>query len=235
VIKGVTLDFGGTLATGNLNSTAFWQGLLAYLRSLGYRGSDARFEKSRNGALDRLTKVRRVNREMRLEDFIQGLLFKLSLHPDQTTLDYAHRLYMASFDTQLVPGVETMLERLSNRYQLAVVSNSMSDIPRRAIEKFGLARFFDVTVVSRDLGIRKPDPELFHYALSNLNVKPSEALHVGDSLNQDVVGAQRSGMRAVWIDSSEAQNTVMPDFIIDSILDMPTLVTRLSRVSHERS
>lgn len=231
LIRGITLDFGGTLATGNLDSTAFWHSLLAYLRVLGYGGSEARFEKARNGALERLTKVRSLNREMRLEDLIQGLLFKLRLHPDQTNLDYIHRLYMASFNTQLVPGVETVLQHLAKKYRLAVISNSMSDVPRWGIEKFDLAQFFDVIVVSRDLGIRKPNPEIFHYALANLKVKPSETLHVGDLLSQDVLGAQQSGIRAVWINSSDEQYVIMPDYRIDSILDLPGLVTRLSSVT----
>ena len=234
MIKGITLDFGGTLATGTLDASAFWHYLLAYLRSLGYPGSEARFEKARNGALERLTKIRRANREMRLEDLVQGLMFKLRLHPNQTTLDYAHRLYIASFDTQLIPGVKTVLHRLSGMYRLAVISNSMSDVPRVGIEEFGLAPSFTAIVVSRDLGIRKPDPAICHYALANLTVQPFEALHVGDSLNQDVAGAQRAGMRAAWIDTGEAHTAVSPDHVIRSVLDLPDLLARLSHGSRGR-
>lgn len=231
MIEGITLDFGGTLVTGHLDATTFWSDLLTYLRSLGYRESDARFAKARNGALARLMKVRRVHREMRVEDLIQGLMFTLRLHPDPPILDYVHRLYMTAFDTQLIPGAETVLQRLSGTHRLAVISNSMSDVPRRGIETFGLGRFFDVIVVSRDLGIRKPDPEIFRYALARLNVHPSEALHVGDSLSQDVAGAHRSGMRAAWIDTGEAPDGIVPDYVIPSILDLPDLVATLSTES----
>lgn len=234
VITCITLDFGGTLVTGRLDAVTFWSDLLAYLRSRGYRGSVSQFATARNGALERLAKVRRVNRELRLEDLIQGLMLKLRLHPDQPSLEYAHRLYTASFDTQLVPGVETVLCQLTQTYRLAVISNAMSDVPRRGIEKLNLSQFFDVVVVSRDVGIRKPDPEIFRYALANLNVHPSQALHVGDSLSQDVAGAQRSGMRAVWIDTGEAQTDVVPDYVINSILNLPDLVARLSNPASGR-
>jgi putative hydrolase of the HAD superfamily len=45
----------------------------------------------------------------------------------------------------------------------------------------------------------KPDPRIFHEALSELGVAPEEALYVGDSQDDDIVGAKRAGMQVAWI------------------------------------
>jgi len=75
VIKGVLLDFGGTIALGDLNTKEFESNLCDYIRSLGFSGTESRFKKARRGIFERLMKVRNQNREIRLEDLYQGLFF----------------------------------------------------------------------------------------------------------------------------------------------------------------
>jgi len=65
-----------------------------------------------------------------------------------------------------------------------------------------LIPFFDVRVVSRDYGFRKPDPRLFQVALTVLDVAPEEAVFIGDHIYRDVCGAQEVGMQAVWLNRS---------------------------------
>ena len=58
---------------------------------------------------------------------------------------------------------------------------------------------FDVTVFSCSVGIRKPDPRIYHLACERLHVEPGEAMFVGDGANDELAGAQRVGMEAVLI------------------------------------
>ena len=60
-----------------------------------------------------------------------------------------------------------MLIDLSEKYKLAIISNITNDISRVALRKFDLNQYFDSVVLSCDLGIRKPDPEIFKYTLQN--------------------------------------------------------------------
>ena len=71
---------------------------------------------------------------------------------------------------------------------------------RVGMQEIGLQEYFDPQkiAISIDLGSNKPDPYIFQYALDALNVKPEEAVMVGDSLGADVVGAKHLGMFAVW-------------------------------------
>lgn len=74
------------------------------------------------------------------------------------------------------------------------------------------------------------DPRIFRYALERIRVQPKDALHVGDSMEHDVVGARRTGMKTVWI-KGEEETTEEPDYIIHSIRVLPGVVKRLKNRS----
>ena len=223
-IKGVTFDFGGTLALGDLDKQGLTDRLLEYLRSLGFSGGEARLRKARNGMLERLMRARTYNREIRLEDLYQGMLFKIGLHPEPDVLDHIHQLYIRSFGVELVPGVKEVLEFLTGKYCLAVVSNAISEVPRHALRKCDLEKYFDSVTVSRDIGIRKPDPEIFRFTLSNLGIENHEAIHVGDSLKEDIKGAKDAGMKAIWVMDSDEEIVAQPDYTIHSLQELTSLL-----------
>lgn len=224
MIRGVTFDFGGTLVQGAFDKGAFRSSLLDYIRSLGFSRGEDQVSKARSGMLERLRKARSLNREIRLEDLYQDMLFKLGLSPEREVIDYIHQLYIRSFKMELVPGVEEVFEVLNERYKLAVVSNAMSDAPMYAIKKFGLGRYLDAVVISRDLGIRKPNPEIFKFTLKELGIESNEAIHVGDSLEHDVQGARDAGMKTAWIKRDNEEVDTKPDYTIHSVRDLTSFL-----------
>lgn len=224
IIKGVLLDFGGTIVRGDLNKKVFRRSLFNYIHSIGYHDTESCFRKTQRKMLEKLMKVRSLHKEIRLEDLYQGMFFKLGLHPAKEAIDYIHDLYIRSFNVELVDGVKKVLDYLSEKYTLAIVSNSMSNVARHAIRKFNLEKYFDTVVISRDLGIRKPDPEIFNFALYNLGVEHHKAVHIGDSLEEDVHGARNTGMRAIWIKKAGEDESVRPDYIVNSITELTSLL-----------
>ncbi|HEX4933029.1 MAG TPA: HAD family hydrolase, partial [Gemmatimonadaceae bacterium] len=101
-------------------------------------------------------------------------------------------------------GARELLERLAERYALAIISDTGFASGRaqdRVLEQDGVRRYFTATVYSMDVGHAKPRPEIFHSALAALGVEPHEALHVGDIERTDVAGALGVGMRAVRLDA----------------------------------
>ncbi len=93
------------------------------------------------------------------------------------------------------------LETLKSRgYRLGVISNTSDDITvQRLIDREGLRPFFETIVTSAALGIRKPDARIFQVALDRLQVRPAAAAMVGDTLEADVLGANRLGIYSIWI------------------------------------
>jgi putative hydrolase of the HAD superfamily len=222
--EGILFDFGGTLASGDLDKEEFGSNLFDYIRGLGYRGSESRFTKAGENMFERLMKLRNQNREMRLEDFYQGMFFELGLYPERATLEYIHDLYIRSFNIVLITGVKEVLEYLDKRYYLAIVSNAMSNVARHALRRFCIEQHFETVIISRDLGIRKPDPEIFRYALSNLGLETSQVVHIGDSLKDDVQGAKKAGIKTIWIKLDKGNDEIQPDYTINSIKELTFLL-----------
>ena len=99
-----------------------------------------------------------------------------------------------------VPHHLAILERLGGRVRLGVCSNfSHAPTAREVMEEMGILDRMDAVVISHDVGLRKPRPEIFRVALEGLGAAPEETLHVGDRLEVDVEGAARVGITPVWI------------------------------------
>jgi 2-haloacid dehalogenase/putative hydrolase of the HAD superfamily len=96
---------------------------------------------------------------------------------------------------ELYPDAAAFLAALD--IPVCVVSNIDRADLSAALGHHGLS--FPHVLTSEDVRAYKPRPELFHAALAQLGVEPSQALHVGDSLSADVAGAYRVGIPAVWV------------------------------------
>lgn len=96
------------------------------------------------------------------------------------------------------------LEVLATRgFKLAVVSN-WDDRLRPLLRNLHLDQFFQTVAVSGELGTHKPSPAIFQRALAGLDVRSGEALHVGDSLLEDVEGARLAGLHALLLRRGES-------------------------------
>ena len=118
----------------------------------------------------------------------------------------------------------SVLATLRDHCRLGLVTNGAPALQREKLERAGLARWFDVVVVSGDLGIGKPDPAPFHAALNPLGLAPGDAMMVGDSLERDVLGAQRAGLRAIWLDRADRGmdgGAIIPDWRIGRLAELP--------------
>jgi FMN phosphatase YigB (HAD superfamily) len=98
--------------------------------------------------------------------------------------------------------ISTLSVLQARRFKLGVVTNRLWGGPSfvKGMEAMGLLSYFDPLkmAVSADLGIRKPAPEIFLHALRAYKVAPGEAAMIGNSLATDVVGAQQTGILAIW-------------------------------------
>jgi len=89
--------------------------------------------------------------------------------------------------------------------KLAVISN-WDERLMPLLEKLGLATYFDDIIVSALHGVHKPDASIFHHAAERLSIPIESLLHIGDSLREDVIGAQSAGASAFRIRRSGRKN-----------------------------
>lgn len=122
-----------------------------------------------------------------------------------------------------LPGAREVVNRATDRYRTALITNGFAPVQRQKLEAIDLADHFDAVVFAGTDTAFKPDPEPFELAVEALGVSPSRSVHVGDSFDHDVVGAKRAGLRAVWInprDEGGADDRDEPDFIVDGVGSM---------------
>ncbi len=102
---------------------------------------------------------------------------------------------------EFVPYPETIdtLKALKARGLLIGVISNAPPLSPESIAQMRIADYIDAWTFSHELGIEKPDPRIFQAALTKLGVTPDEALMVGDSLENDVLGARAAGIDAIQI------------------------------------
>lgn len=129
----------------------------------------------------------------------------------------------ARHQLEIFPEVQPMLELLGQRYALGVVTNGNADVRR-----LGLADYFDFALCAEDVGIGKPDPAPFLEALRRSGVAASGAVHVGDHPGDDIAGAQRAGLKAVWFNPRGLpwEGPVAPDAQIQRLSQLPDVLAR---------
>jgi HAD superfamily hydrolase (TIGR01549 family) len=123
-----------------------------------------------------------------------------------------------------------VLEALSERYQLGVVSNFYGNL-EAVCESSGLGPLFGVMTDSQRVGVEKPEPAIFRAALAALNAAPETTVMVGDSLRRDYEGARRSGMAFIWIapeDVQAAERSAADRPVFAAVSELPGLLDILT-------
>ena len=137
--------------------------------------------------------------------------------------------FAARNDVAFYPNAIQTLEILSQRYALFALTNGNADIDR-----VGIGRFFSGAVSSADVGASKPDQQMFTTVLTKAGVEPKRAVHIGDHLSDDILGANRAGMHSIWFnyEGQAANNTLhQPTAEARELAQIPDIVTRLN-MSH---
>ena len=137
-------------------------------------------------------------------------------HPKPDDARQLFRIYNeARYDlTRPYPGVPEVLENLTSRYILGLVSNG-NTYP----ERVGLGGIFGFALLAHECGVAKPDPRIFDMALAQCGCLPEEVIHIGDSLSSDVQGANGCGIRSVWLnrDGTPNETGTTPDHEISDL------------------
>jgi len=178
--------------------------LLKSLRESGFVFEERPFTKAyRDAALVHMEKARKDGRETRnrfwISEALQSLGFEVT--PDDTRVSRAVDSYFALFypSSRVIPGTAELLKKLNSRYRLGLLSNfTHAPAARELLSRAGIARFFDVILISDELGLRKPRPEVFNTLTDSLGVKNHQALYVGDDPVADIDGAKKAGLIPVW-------------------------------------
>jgi FMN phosphatase YigB (HAD superfamily) len=104
---------------------------------------------------------------------------------------------------QILPGTRGAIDRISETFRIAVISNADGGI-ERVLSRCGIADCFESITDSAIVGVEKPRPEIFAAALKSMQAHANESLYVGDVYSVDYVGARNAGMEAILLDVAGA-------------------------------
>ena len=229
MLRAVLFDWGGTLVDFEWDDVLLAAGHRAGFAALGREGEAPAFtDRFRNG----------LQRSLRPGDDYRALLRdELGVGNEEVDrfLDAEYRVWTPAH--ALLGSAHAMLEALRARgLALAIVANGWPEparLIRRRIAELGVAERVDAIVLAEEVGARKPDAQIFQAALAQLRVDAGETLHVGDRLEDDVLGATNSGLataQAVWFDADAAQVDVEPDFVVFTPMDVLNVARRLAAI-----
>jgi len=138
-----------------------------------------------------------------------------------------------------LPFLDEVLRELKSRgYELGIITNtvvSREEHVRMALRRIDLEKYFDVIVTSVDVGFNKPDERIFLKALKAVNVKPEEAVMVGNRIAADILGGNKIGMKTIlykWNERYSNEITTpeeQPTRIINSLKELPKILAEMEK------
>jgi pyrophosphatase PpaX len=174
----------------------------------------------------------------RIKPFIGFPLYELYPHFTQAPYAELYRHFQVMAETtvtasaEALPSVDDVLKNLHGRgHRMAIVTTKIRVHLDGIVKKLGWEQYFEPGVAGNEVARPKPDPAAFHLALDQMAARPEDTLVVGDTVN-DVFGARAvpmlvAGIRSPYGDERDllASN---PDFFLESITELPGLMTTLA-------
>jgi putative hydrolase of the HAD superfamily len=235
-IKAIGFDLFNTLITMEFEALKdALSRLTGSLKANGFAIEHTAFVKAHSEAvLEFLEQTKRDGKESHNRFWISTALAKLGhdVSPDNSHISAAVETYFAAFIqyATLIPGTKEMLTTLRQSYRIGLLSNfTHPPAATQIIAELDLYPFFDVVLISGDLGYRKPHPSVFEALVDQLGVEKEEIAFVGDDPEADVEGALRAGLKPVWATYVRDNNiTPAPGVVGKGQTDPDPIVPRIS-------
>lgn len=154
---------------------------------------------------------------------------------------------LRAYDWRPMPGVDlyddarAVLDELRKRgYQIGLITNSFLPMWMRDVEleHYGLIDYFDARLTSGDAGYMKPHPAIYEQMLELLEVPAERAVFVGDRPQNDIAGANETGLISILIDPPHLDrelNGIIPDFTITRLSDLLPILEKLEKDEDARA
>lgn len=224
-----------------------WGTLLDYGHNVGYARIVRLAEHLPGYPIERLERAYRAGQEefARLEALgfspsTSGILsvvlddLQASLPPNifKTVLRAWEEVLLASPPPTLEGAVWAVEQLHRKGLALALISDTgltPGRVMRRILQAQGLLKMFRHFTFSNELGVTKRRPQAFTSTLAALGVRPQEALHVGDTPETDIRGAQRVGMRAALLlqNTHRREGIPLADLVLEKIDELPAAIDEL--------
>ncbi len=128
-------------------------------------------------------------------------------------------------DERLYADAEKCLRALSEKYKIGIIANQSLGTAER-LENFGVLKYIDLIIASDEEGVAKPDKRIFEITLERSNCSSSNAVMIGDRIDNDIVPAKLMGMKTIWIKQGFGQywnitnESEKADYVVGSLTEI---------------
>lgn len=230
-IKAVLFDMFDTLMMIDHNHQFYVPSLKKMFNILKNKGINNSFNEFLNAykraKVELYTKADIQNQEPHFNERISKALYYLGYNysKDNSVVIEATLAFCNEFMkyVRIDEDTKIVLKKLSKNYKLGIVSNfAIPECLVKLLQDNKIKKFFSVIIISGDVNKRKPSPEIFEFALNELEVLASEAIFVGDTLDADIKGAQGVGMKTIFIERRDQKEKafINPDKTIKMLKEL---------------
>jgi putative hydrolase of the HAD superfamily len=106
-----------------------------------------------------------------------------------------------------------------------ILSNGFKELQSHKMRTAGIDKYFDALILSEDIGVNKPNRELYEYALQKTGSKREESIMIGDMFETDIVGAANIGMEQIYFNPKRKEShTFAPTYMVDELLQIKDIL-----------
>ena len=158
----------------------------------------------------------------RLKQSFDALGYKISDDEiDRIAIDY---IIFLPNNNKLFEGAIEVLEYLTPKYNLHIITNGFAEVQQRKMYHSGLEKYFQTITNSEMAGVKKPHSTIFEFALSLAKVKKENSIMIGDCIDADVRGAMAFGMQAILFDEKEMHSPEEEIMVIKHLLELKNIL-----------
>lgn len=128
-----------------------------------------------------------------------------------------------------LPGAISLLNALKEQVKLGIITNGFTALQQRRLERTGLRDYFDLLVISEQIGVAKPDPRIFDYTLQQAgNPTRDRVLMVGDTPESDILGGMNAGLATCWLNAHQRElpSEINPTWTVTSLSELEQLLCK---------
>ena len=157
---------------------------------------------------------------LRFERFHQALA-KFSIEDKDLTIAIGNEYVERSpVKTSLFPYTIDVLNYLSKKYSLHIITNGFEEVQHIKIKNCGIRDYFTEVITSERAGYKKPDIRIFEFSLNATNAFPGNSLMIGDNLDADIAGARNAGIHQVYFNPHEKEHSETVTYEIKSLKEL---------------
>ena len=160
--------------------------------------------------------------EYRFEIFFNKISIKYN--------DYgtANKLFQEKFKQEciLIDNAEEVITYLYNKnYKLYIVTNGIINLQKPRILNSKISKYISDIIISEEVGVTKPNAKIFNTLLQRNCLKQSDVIMIGDSIEQDIIGAKNTKIKSIWYNPMKLKNNteIIPDYEINNLLELKKL------------